>query len=241
MRRGHLIVVVAVLAWAFACSSASKVAPTPTSVNVAATTSSALPTTTAAPTTPSATVAATTSSAVTTTTPAIPTTEPPTTVNQLIRCETSSTTTGGLCVGITVPLPSDADQIIAAYLTFAKKYLEVQTHPDAPDWDGLLALVAPKARTAARQELEDRFKQGQILNAAGGLSYKPSLSRLRFPSGYIELNDCRADATYWADRSTAQPAKGEDATRRNRPFRAALERGGGEWMVVAYEYIEGGC
>ena len=241
MRRGHLIVVVAVLAWASACSSASTVAPTPTSVNVAATTSSALPTTTAAPTTPSATVAATTSSAVTTTTPAIPTTEPPTTVNQLIRCETSSTTTGGLCVGITVPLPSDADQIIAAYLTFAKKHLEIESNPDNPDWDGFLALVAPEVRSEARKEIEDRFKRGEVLNVNLGVMFDPQLGRLRYQDGYIELEDCRVDGSFWVYQTTSEPVPGQTHGTRRRTFTAALKRVDGRWLLRAYEYVAEVC
>ena len=236
MRR---VIVVVALVVVSACSSSKGTVEPSSSATPAATTSSASATTLATSTTPSATVASTTTSGATTTLPIELATS--STVNQLVRCETSSTTTGGLCVGITVPLPPDADDIIAAYLAFAKKHIEIQTNPDDPDWDHYLALIVPRARVEARAELEDRFKRGQILNAAGGLAYKPSLSRLRYPDGYIELRDCRTDGTYWADRSSGQPALGEDPNPRNRPFRAALERSGNTWLIVAYQYVEGSC
>ena len=241
MRRGHLIVVVAALACAPACSSSTpKAAPSTTTVNIAATTSSAPPTTAAAPTTPSATVGAVTSSASPSSSSLPATTEPPTTVNQLIRCETSSTTTGGLCVGITVPLPSDADQIIAAYLTFAKKYLEVQTNPDNPDWDGFLALVAPEVRAEARKEIEDHFKRGEVLNVRAGVSFDTKLSRLRYPPGFIELEDCRTDGSYWADRATGQPVPGQVTTVSHRPVDAGLELINGKWVRLRRSVLCGG-
>ena len=238
MRRA---IVVVALVFASACSSSKgAVAPT-TSANLAATTSGASPATLATSTTPSATVASTTTASATKTSSTVPPTAAPTTVNQLIRCETSSTTTGGLCVGITVPLPPDADEIIAAYLAFAKKHLEVQSNPDQPDWAGLNSLIVPKIRAEARAEIEEHFKRGEILNVAAGVTFEPRLGRVPYPNNFYHLVDCRADGSYWSDRTSGLPVAGAQASVSNRPFFVDLDRSTGQWLVAAYQYASGTC
>lgn len=196
---------------------------------------STVPATTAAPaTTVAATTTASPTTAVPTTAPAAggPTSAPPSCADQ---------PNAPVCVGVTVPLPADADAIVSRYRAFAAKHLEVQANPDAPDWDGLLAFVVPDRRAEARQELAQRFARGEALDVSLGVTLDPRLSRLRYPDDFIELLDCRQDGSYWVDRATGQPVAGEQAAVRTRPFVVQLKRIDGTWYLNGYEYGKGTC
>lgn len=140
-----------------------------------------------------------------------------------------------------MPLPSDAEAILARYRSFAQKQLEVMSSPDAPDWDGLLTFVLPRQREAARADIQQHFDRGEILNTSLGVAIDPRLSRLTYPEDQIEVVDCRTDGSYWMDRATSTPVAGEIAEARPRVFNVGLRRSDNVWYISAYGYAQGTC
>lgn len=198
---------------------------------------STVPSTTSTSTT---TVAATTTTTVASTTTvgaSAPTTTEDT--SNLPLC--SELKSPGRCIGVTVPLPPDAEVILARYREFATKHLEVQSDPDSPDWDGLLAFVIPSRRSEARAEIEERFKRGEVLNVSLGVTLAPIIDRSQYPDGFIRLLDCRVDGSYWVDRATNVAIAGEVPEVRRRAFAVAMDRVDGTWMLSGYRYAEGNC
>jgi hypothetical protein len=196
---------------------------------------------TAAPTA-STTVAPTTTTTLPPTTAAPPTTvAPPTSLDTSNIPSCADQPNAKVCTGVTVPLPADADVILARYRAFAAKWLEVASNPDAPDWDGLLAYVRSDVRGAARAEIEDHFKRGEVLNVSLGVSLMPVIDRSQYPEGQVRMIDCRTDGSYWADRTSGTPAAGEVAEVRRRPVYVIMSRVGALWMMSQFEFATKRC
>lgn len=205
---------------------------------------------TLAATSSTSTPRATTTTTIAATTTAAPTTAAPTTTSTAAPAPGATTTlplcsenpNAKTCALDTVPLRPDINEILDVYRRFVAEDLKIGTSPDNPDWDAYLGLVTPTARANARAAIQEHFDRGEILNTTLGVTFDPrSTQAPNLPDGEERIRDCRLDGTYWADRSTGEPAAGERAEVQPIHVLAIMRRIGSTWYVSSISVLDEPC